>query len=250
MTAKRDPFELLPNFTDPEPDPVVMHAVIAQSREAFANRSPPRDREPRSLTRWFQQSANWLMPVGAGIAALVIALIVSPGLLKTSSSPVPDRDVVAELPAANSPTQPSLSRGQDTPPAAPSAGPRLGMQPPPGVVPSPTETLPQTVLRFQGDGVVIGTRLDATGMEIFLPEISGEETIDVQGIMPGETLEILGAFAQPDQNLIAVQFRVDDVRFWRIYGLVDGQYDRDPERSQLVSDAADRAEVEQRLSTE
>ena len=101
---------------------------------------------------------------------------------------------------------------------------------------------------FQGDGIVIGTRLDATALEIYLPEISGEQTIDVQSVMPGETVEILSAFATPDGALIAVQFRVNDVRFWRLYSKLDGTFARDPERSKLVSNAPDKAEVNRRLA--
>jgi hypothetical protein len=32
---------------------------------------------------------------------------------------------------------------------------------------------------------------DATALEIYLPNISGARTIDVQGLMPGEQIEIL-----------------------------------------------------------
>ena len=250
MSTKRDPFELMPQFTDPEPDPVVMNATIAQSREAFANRRPSADDKALSLSAWFGQSARWLMPAGVGVAALVVTLMVAPSLLPSSPQTGGDRDVVADTPTATPPSSTTLSRGGALPTdEAPSnAGTRMGMQSGPGVGQVPLEPLPQTVSRFEGDGVVIGTRLDATAMEIFLPEISGEETIDVQGMMPGEEIELLSAFAQPDDDLVAVHFRINDVRFWRIYHLVDGKYARDPQRSQRVSDAADRAEVERRLA--
>jgi hypothetical protein len=250
MTGDRDPFELLPNFVDPEPDPAIMHAVIAQSRDAFANRRPTSQGEPVTFGRWLRRSATWLMPAGLGVAALVVAMVVAPGLMQTNSGSGTDRDVIADLPTDAPPNSTTLSRGEDLPAdaASPNPGTRMGMQPGPGVSRVPIEPLPQTVSSFEGDGVVIGTRLDAEAMEIFLPELSGEQTIDVQSVMPGEEIEILSAFATPDSDLVAVHFRVNDVRFWRIYHLVDGKYGRDPERSQRVSDAADKAEVERRLA--
>jgi hypothetical protein len=250
MTKQRDPFDLLPEFVDPEPDPAVMQAVIAQSREAFANRRTSSQNQPASLVRWLRQSASWLLPASAGVAALAVALIVAPGLLQTAPGPSPRDQVVADLPNATPPDAPPLSRGNDAPDGGPSTGTRMGMQPAPDIAPTSTGALPQTVSRFEGENVVIGTRLDATGLEIFLPELSGDETIDVQGIMPGEEIQILDAFAESDRDLIGLQFRVDDILFWRIYHLVDGRYGRDPERSQRVSNAPDKAEVKRRLAAE
>lgn len=249
MTQDRDPFDLLPRFVDPEPDPVVMNAVIAQSRDAFANRKAQTRRNgPFSFLNWFRKPAGWLMTSGAVAAALALAVVFVPDRSIVS----PDgRDMVAERPVDTSPDSSVLSRGPGEVGDAPSqdAGTRFGAQPPPGAGQILSEPLPQIVSRFAGDGVLIGTRLDASALEIFLPDISGEETIDAQSVMPGEQVEILAAFAQPDADLIAVHFRVDDVRFWRIYQLVEGEYRRDPERSSLVSDAADDAEVRQRLET-
>ncbi len=247
MTKDRDPFELLPDFVDPDPDPVVMNAVIAQSRDAFAARQGrPRPHDGFSPLSWLKKPAGWLIGSGAVAAAFAVAIIVLPN--SGSISPA-GTDMVADRQIELSPESTTFSRGPAPVADAPSqdAGTRMGMQPQPGAGQTPAEPLPQIVSRFEGDGVLIGTRLDAEALEIYLPDISGEETIDAQSIMPGEQVEILAAFAQPDTELIAVHFRVDDVRFWRIYQLVDGKYRRDPERSRVVSDAANRAEVEQRL---
>lgn len=251
MIQDRDPFELMSNFVDPEPDPVVMNATIAQSRHAFANRqNQPQHDSAFSPTHWVRQSANWLMPAGIGVAALVVALVIAPSFVRTNPESGRTREAVADLPTAMPSASTMPSRGDDTLADASSdnGGTRMGMQPAPAAGQTPTESLPQTISSFAGDGVVIGTRLDATAMEIFLPEISGEETIDVQGIIPGERTEIVAAFPLPDQDLVAVQFRANDVRFWRIYQLIEGKYGRDPERSQRVSNAADQAEVERRLA--
>lgn len=248
MSQDRDPFERLPRFVDPEPDPVVMNAVIAQSRDAFAKRHSQAQRSATfSISSWFKKPAGWLMASGAVAAAFAFAVVVIPD----PGSISPDgRDMVAERPVDPSSDSPVFSRGDDQAADAPpqDIGTRLGMQPAPSGVQIPAEPLPQVVSSFEGDGVLIGTRLDATALEIYLPDISGEETIDVQGMMPGEQIEILSAFAYPDADLIAAHFRVDDVRFWRIYHLIDGRYGRDPERSRLVSDAADRTEVERRFA--
>ncbi|EKF61545.1 hypothetical protein QWE_00035 [Agrobacterium albertimagni AOL15] len=247
MSKDRDHLELLQYLVAPEPDPVVMQAVISQSRENFVNRRPSLAGEVSSPSLLMRRFAVWLLPVG--VATFAGALMVTAYLLQPGPGTDRSRDVIAEVPAPASPDPTELSRGNDVPrgqtPADTSR--RLGAQSLPSAGQRPIGALPQIVSRFEGDGVVIGTRRDATGLEIYLPELSGEETIDVQGLMPGEDAEILGAFALPASNLVAIRFGAGDVRFWRIYHRVDGKYGRDPERSKLVSDAQDRAEVERRL---
>lgn len=247
MSKDRDHLELLPYFVDPEPDPVVMRAVISQSRENFVNRRTSLAGKVSSPSLLMRRFVFWLLPVGVATFAgglMVTAYLLQPGLPTDRS-----RDVIAELPAPASPAPTELSRGSDIPggQAPADTSRRLGAQAVPNGGQRPIDALPQIVSRFEGDGVVIGTRRDATGLEIYLPELSGEETIDVQGLMPGEDAEILGAFALPASDLVAIRFRAGDVRFWRIYHRVDGKYGRDPDRSKLVSDAQDRAEVERRL---
>ena len=76
MTDKRDPFELLPRFVDPEPDTVIMDATIAQSREAFLNRqNKAPDRSGPAL--WFRRSAHWLAPASIGALAAVVAIAMA-----------------------------------------------------------------------------------------------------------------------------------------------------------------------------
>lgn len=247
MSRDRDHLDLLQYFVDPEPDPVVMQAVISQSREKFVNRRPSLAAKTSSPSLLMRRFAVWLLPVGVATfagALMVTAYLLQPGLPTDRS-----RDVIAEVPAPASPNPNELSRGNDIPSgqAPADTSRRLGAQSVPNVGQRPIDALPQIVSRFEGDGVVIGTRIDASGLEIYLPELSGEQTIDVQGLMPGEHAEVLSAFALPEPDLVAIRFRVGDVRFWRIYHPVDGKYGRDPERSKLVSDAQDRAEVVRRL---
>src|SRR5690349_19377789 len=83
MNSDRDPLERMPQFLDPEPDPAVMRATIAQSREAFANRRPSPQANANSVAHWFRQPVRWLIPVGVAVAALVVALLFAPGLLTT-----------------------------------------------------------------------------------------------------------------------------------------------------------------------
>jgi len=254
MTGDRDPFERMSQFLDPEPDPVVMDATVAQSREAFANRQARlQPARPASFWDWARRSANWLAPVGAVAIAFVVVILVVPSLAPTAPPSSADRDRVAEAPVEtpSTPDTPTLSRGGDqvSPSQSPDSGSRMRMQPSPTAGQTETPPLPQTVSSFAGDGIRIGTRRDAQALEIFLPDISGDRTIDAQSIMPGEEVRLSAAFAQPDADLIAIQFQVNDMRFWRIYTLADGTYRRDPQRSTLVSDAPDRAEVERRLAT-
>lgn len=245
MSDERDPFKQLAKFADPEPDPVIMNATIAQSREAFLRRSASTP-QASSFGTWLMQSANWLMPASAGVAALVVGIAIAPGIMQ-SSAPVTPEPLPMEAP--------SLSRSADQMAIAPSDAPtpatRMGMQPQPGQPPAaPAAELPSIVSYFQGDGVRVGSRLDAEALELFLPDISGDEMIDAQNVMPGEEIEILAAFAIPDRDLFAVQLRVDDVRFWRIFAQTEGGYRREPELSRQVSNAASQAEVIERLAAD
>lgn len=253
MSGNRDPFDLMSRFVDPEPDPVIMNATIAQSREAFIKRmAETHQADSMSLAQWFRQSARWLVPAGATALALFAIIVVSPNLIGTSPDRMAEQQV-ADSPgvAPSAPTELSRSRDQVADmPAEESTGRRMGVTVPPGAETAPVEPLPQVLSNFEGDGIRLGLRLDAEALEIYLPELSGERTIDAQSVMPGESVEILSAFLQPESTLLAIQIRVDDVRFWRVYQLVDGIYRRDPERSTLVSNAIDRAEVEQRLTAD
>lgn len=238
MSQDRDPFSLLPLFTDPEPDPVVMNATIAQSREAFTSHQARSGRSGRAPQRnWFY----WLMPATFGLAAIAVAVVVVPGLIQTT--PPQNRDVVADLPTPAPSAPPTLSRGGDEPDTG-ETGVRMGIQPGPGQAPA---AAPQLISVFEGENVRIGMRLSANMLELYLPDLTGEATIDSQVILTGEQLELLAAFRLPGEDLVAVQFRVDDTRFWRIYRPVDGAYARDTDLSAVVSDAADQAEIEQRL---
>jgi len=251
MTQDRDPFELLPRFVDSEPDPAIMNATIAQSREAFANRKDRTERAgPASFLDWARQSRNWLAPVGAVALAAAVVVAIVPGL--GPSVGTADRELVADRPIAQPPMSdeaPTFSRGDEqlaeTPPDN-NAGSRMGMTLPQGGEQPISEALPQVVSSYQGDNILLELRLDAEALEIYLPDISGDRMLDAQNVMPGEQIEILAA-TQLEGELIAIHFRVGDVRFWRIYAQTDGVYGRDPELSTLVSDAADRAEVERRL---
>ena len=121
------------------------------------------------------------------------------------------------------------------------------MQPGPG---QRLEEAPALVSTFQGDGVIVGSRLSNSMLELTLPDLTGEQVIDSQMILDGEDIEILAAFRIAESDFVAVQLRVNDERFWRIYTLVNGSYQRDVERSELVSDAQDQVEVTRRLTGE
>ena len=253
MTEKHDPFELLPRFVDPEPDPVIMNATIARSGEAFVNhRNNGADRS--GLCLWLRRSANWFAPASIGALAAVLAMVAVPGLLRpgpstpASTEQVVDAPVVAP-PAAREDT--TLSRGNsqlaEAPPAddAPAdGGTRMGMVPGCAV---PGQTPPQVISTFEGSNVRIGPRLSTMALELYLPDISGEATIDTQAVFAGEEIEVPDAFRMKARNIVAVRFRTDESRFWTIYRPIDGTYARDMDLSALVSDAADQREVSSRL---
>lgn len=243
MSANRDPFELLPHFVDPEPDPVVMKATIAQSRDAFSRRSHPvAGGQSRAVSDWVRNSLSWLIPAGAGALALVAAIVVTPSLMDTGNRQ--NDQMVADSADAMPPT---LSRGDnisDTPTPG-TGGVRMGMQPPPGV--ASQDLVPQAETIFSGDNIRITVRPTPSALELYLPDIAGAPLIDSQGVLPGESVEVLAAFQMSEPSLVAVRLRVDDSFFWRIYRQTEGAFTRDTALSALVSDAADRAEVEQRI---
>jgi len=247
--SERDPFALLARVEDPEPDRVVMDATIAQSREAFLARQTKGGKQQRQV-QW-HSSLAWLMPAGVGVLALVAAIVVAPGLMQTSSDLRPAEQVAdAPLPIPSMEAPPTLSRGDaPAPEEAPeqTGGVRMGMQPSgqPARQIDP-QSVPMSV--FAGDAVRLGYRLTPSVLLLYLPDLSPEQPIDQQGILSGEAVEILAAFAQPEEQIVAVQLRVDATRFWRVYRPIDGAYTRDADLSALVSDATSQDEVVRRLS--
>lgn len=251
MSDKSDPFELLPQFVDPEPDPVIMNATIAQSREAFThrqNKAPDRS----GLVFWLRRSANRLAPASIGVLAVVVAIVAAPGLLRTTRTVPTNTEQVADAPVVAPPADTTLSRGNtqiaDAPPGDATSGDggtRMGMVPGGG---APGQAAPQVVSTFEGSNVRLGLRLSTMALELYLPDISGEATIDTQAIFSGEQIEVLDAFRVEGRDMVAVRFRVNESRFWRVYRPIDGAYARDMDLSALVSDAADQSEVETRLS--
>ncbi|MHA6690907.1 hypothetical protein [Devosia sp. A449] len=246
-TPERDPFDLLPQFADPEPDPVVMQAVIAQSREAFARRQTRRAAAERGLwdrlRAWLRVSPGWLVPAGIGVFGVVMALAVVPGLMMTSPSGPALDHAVAEAPTAQPPAMsepgPALLRGD---------GIRMGAQPGPGGRPIEPDAAPMTI--FDGDGVQLGYRVTPAEMLIYRLDADTEQLVDAQPLVPGEQSDIRGAFVTSlgQLDLLGAQIRVDDSVFWRVYRLVDGAYARDLELSALIADAPDQAEAERRLA--
>lgn len=252
MTGERDPFELLPRFVDPEPDAVIMNATIAQSREAFLrrqNNTPARS----GLSSWFRRSAIWFAPAGMGAVAIVMAIVAAPGLMRTPPT-APATERVADAPSVAPPASPgetSLSRGDTQLADAPSAdaapasgGTRMGMLP---GGQAPAALPPQVISTFEGSNVRIGLRLSTMALELYLPDISGEATIDTQAIFAGEEIEVLEAFRIEARDIVAIRFRTNESLFWRIYRPVDGDYVRDMDLSAQVSDAVDQRDVESRL---
>lgn len=247
-TPDRDPLTVLPQIEVPEPDPVVMNATIAQSREAFIEHQARRSRRPKKAPGWRLQ---WLLPAGVGAMALAVALVVAPGLIQAPLyDDAPTQVADAPTPPMPSPeAPPTLSRG-DAPvtaeDAAPSGGVSMGIRP--GQPAQQVDPLSLPLTEFPADGVRLSYRQTPSELLLYLPEISTERPIDSQMVLQGEDVDILAAFALADEDVVAVQLRVDDTQFWRVYRPDDGIYARDSELSALVSDAPDQAEVERRLS--
>lgn len=251
MTQDRDPFELLRQFQDPEPDPVVMNAVIAQSRDAYVRNygQVSKDGKPGMLD-WLRRSASWMIPAGAAAAAVVVAVAIVPVMMRTAPGPAEQSELVADSPDALpsvAPPSTQLSRSPEPVTDRPAdGGTRMGMQPGPGQPPAQPVS---TTSVFEGDGVRVGMRSSGSLVELYLPDLTGDQVIDTQAVFADEELELVAAFLMPEQNIVAIRFRVNAERFWRVYRLADGAYVRDAELSQRASDAADASEVERRLTS-
>lgn len=224
MSAARDPFSLLRDLPEPQPDPVVMNAVIAQSAEAFSRREGAAA-QGKSVRRangfgWF----SWLLPAACAalglFAGVALAPLLGPGMQAPQSE-----TAMAEAPADEVV--------------------RMGAQPGPRLGPPPAGS--SMVTYFDGDAIRIGARFAANTLALFLPELGGDAVIDQQPMAPGEEIEILGAFRMTDPDRVAVRLRVNDLRFWRIYTPAAGSYARDTELSALVSSAEDEAAVRDML---
>ncbi|MDR7126355.1 hypothetical protein [Pseudotabrizicola sp. 4114] len=237
--ADRDHLQLLSEVRVPEPDPEVMKAVIAQSREAFEIR------KGRSVAkRWLgappRIAFRWLVPAAAGAFAVLAVMLFGPTLLNSPKPGGMGDSRVADAPA-DSNTAPTLSREADAP------GTRFGAQGTQGRQGQQIDpqSLPMSV--FTGEDIRIGFRLTPESMLLYLPDVAPDTPVDSQGLLPGEEVEILAAFALPAEGVVAIRIRVDDARFWRVYTATDGVFTREPELSALISDALDQAEATQRL---
>lgn len=254
MSVGRDPFNLLPQFSDPDPDPIVMSATIAQSREAFVRRQSQHSRVQAGRWRsWLRRSSVCLAPAGAAALAIVAAIVVVPVMMRTPTESAVSEQVVADGLAVAPPVLPrdidSMITDAPDQPAQNSGGARLSMQPGPGQSQqADPHSLPMSI--FTGDEVRLGFRLTQSALLLYLPNISTEVPIENQGVVPGEEVEILEAFALSEQDLVAVWIRVDNARFWRAYRPVNSVYGRDARRTAIILDAPDQAEARRRLSAE
>lgn len=250
--AERDPFDLLPGFVDPEPDPAIMIATIAQSREAFLRRGGTGKR--RSLWTRLRQSSGWRLPAGAGVLALVAAIVVAPNLAPRAPVAPTDAPTVADGPVVVSPDQPTpqapaIATGPEQ--AAPGGGTRMGMQPAPAHS-SGSGSMParESSSIFDGSNVRVEVRQTASMLEIYLPEIAPTAPIDSQVLLSGEEASVVGAFQIEDREIVAIQLDLDGTLVWRAYRPVDGAYTRDSALSDRVADAPDEAEARARLATQ
>lgn len=253
MSAGRDPFDELSRHRDPDADPAIMQATIAQSVAAF--RARPAHVVPHGGIRaWLHNrlpSAGWRAPVGVGAFAVVAMLVALPVALRTTPP-----ETVTDMEAAPSPDAPSTqaergagatrSMGLRPPPErsralAPAQEPALAPTP----APAPPPEGPGSV--FEGRDVRVGSRLIPSALELFLPDISGERAIDNLALVPGAQAQVLSAFRLPERGLVAISLRVDRARFWIAYRLVDGAYVRDAASTARIGDAPDDAEAQRRL---
>ena len=262
----RDPFELLPGLIDPEPDPGVMRATIAASREAFLRRQQGgRTVGPgwhERLADWLRSRRNWMAPVAAGAFAAALAVAILPGPLMTPERPdaVGDGEQVADLPAPAVPPDTALSRGRDAdseavaePLPAPTGPIRMGAQPAPDAPPPDRDLADLSPMQIvHGDGDLrLGYRFVADRLDLFLlDEAAGGRQIDSIPVPPGASGRPGEAFIlrRDGAEILVVQTELGDDTAWHAYEVTDGSIGRNEALSARIADASDRREVEARLA--
>lgn len=249
MTARQDPFALLNDLPEPQPDPVIMNAVIAQSAAEFSRRRTEANR-PRNRP-FFPPSSMlaWLVPAGCAAFGLVAGIALAPLMGPTVQVDRSGEMVVADAPPSPVELPPTLSRGEPAPDAdVPGAGAvvRMGAQPGPHLGPPPAQSA--MVTTFDGEDIRVGARFTATTLDLFLPDLSGDAVIDQQGMLPGEEIEILAAFHETEPDRVAIRLRVNEQSFWRVYEPENGAYARNVALSARVASAQTSADVRTLLS--
>jgi hypothetical protein len=251
MTARQDPFSLLNALPEPQPDPVLMNAVIAQSAAEFSRRRTEANR-PRNRP-FFPRSGllAWLVPTCCAAFGVVAGIALAPMMGPTVQIDRSGDMVVAEAPPSPADLPPTLSRGAPAPDAetqSPGTGEvvRMGAQSGPRLGPPPAQSA--MVTTFAGEDVRVGARFTATTLALFLPDLSGDAIIDQQGMLPGEEIEILAAFRQTDPDRVAIRLRVNAQSFWRVYEPENGAYTRNAALSARVATAETSADVRELLT--
>lgn len=253
-----DPFAELAQLSVPEPDAEIRRATIAASREAFARARTPQPKASWSdrMRAFLHSPRQWVAPLGVTAFGMVAAVAILPDFL----APVPDliEPTMSEMaapaapaaPAASAPMAdaPAIAVQQETVPVealkrrAPGAS--LSLAPAPSMAIAPSSGSALTV--FVGDGVEIGTRVEAATVKIYRIDDGVETLLDTRSIGAGVISVVAAVQIVPSDNgadVVAIETADRSGSRWDAY--VDGTHSA--ELSAVIADATTAAEVERRL---
>jgi hypothetical protein len=265
--SDRDPFEPLDRLPDPEPDPEVMRANIAASREAFARRAatakPLRQGWWARLRETLSNPSGWLVPAGVGAFAAVMAIAVLPGVLTQPAVLENGQRQQATSESARERAAPAMAEAPSAAadaealavPATPQAdaGVRFGAAPAPAPAEPPTfaDVDPGSLEIHAEDDIRLGYRLEDGFYSLFMLTDEGALAMDARAV-DAETISILDALRVPgapgEAEILAVETQNGtEPPVWDAYRFAPTGISRDAELSALIADAPDTAEVEDRI---
>lgn len=231
-----EPFDLLQKVHLPEPDPVAMQQNIAASRRRFEQMpTAARLGGAHWLRDRIQNWRLWLLPVGASMAAIALAMVyILPaqmsGPLNTSG------------PAADARTDRSSEN----------AGPVFGAKPKPDTEIESFDPQAQAVRHTFGD-VQLVTRTANGRLSLSLMQDQSERSFDTRVLDAGETFDLLDAFTLPQKGdvpaLLLIRSRLGAATNWDAFVMKDDAITLSGALSLLIHDAEDRTEVEARLAS-
>ncbi len=279
MSPKRDPLFSLAKMEIPAPDETRKHQVLSAARDSFqsegnASRARRTGKQSFAWQRFLAQSRNWLLPAGAGLAAVVATVALLPGLYPSTvanSPPPPLSEMAQPEPAAPRPAARPPVASTDTPiqnEARPAPSTQMGAaRQPMAVQPESlsrqdargqervrqTPVVPSTEERLQFADLELLVRRYPTVTEILVQDGQDQILIEARAHDRATTLAIVDAvrIETGSQDWVALQVADDAAqqadRVWDAYLRLEGRYRRSPEMSKQIRDASTPEEVRERL---
>jgi len=230
--VSHDPLSRLPQERIPEPSPGRMQETIGAAQQLFARQPVPMPGSQRVRRRSFF-GRTWMEAIlGAGLVstACVLAFVLSPAFMLTPPEPVPAPEPAPDVQTGPIRTDMTQPRGDPRP---------LDLDLVVDLEPYTFGDLRLGVRQLEDRYAVY--RVDERGIEA--PLIESRKGA-------GETLSLSGAvLTQWDgQEVLAVRSGFGDMQRWEAFVKRGPRFEISASLSHQIWDAADAAEVEQRLA--